>query len=332
MSENYDRAMHRVVGKYVCLIGDDDAVNPEIVDAVRWASARSIDALTPINRLNYIWPDLQLPAAGASQPGELRLAKWSCATFFASTEEELRKCVQDAGQDFHLLPRCYYGVVRTDCWDEVRRQTGTYFPGVSPDMSAAMAIGSYIKSVCIVDYPLFLPGSSGKSNAGLSGLGKHIGRLREQPHLSSNVEETWSKIVPPFFSVETIWAEAAVDALQATGRFDLLKDFNVPRLYADLVMWHPAYSLQTLSCFYEALAQIERNPIRGTWQFVQRFLYVSSLRAKSLASRFLPRERGNQSPIALQGLGNIQEAVHALTNYLKGAGISFQEIVGKHGS
>jgi len=332
MTENYDRAMHRVAGKYVCLIGDDDAVNPEIVDAVRWANARSIEALTPINRLNYIWPDLQLLAAGASQPGELRLAKWSCSTIFASTEEELRKCVRDAGQDFHMLPRCYYGIVRKDRWDEVRRQTGTYFPGISPDMSAALAIGNYIKSVCIVDYPLFIPGSSRKSNAGLSGLGRHIGRLRDQPHLPPNVEEAWSKIVPPFFSVETIWAEAAVEALQATRRFDLLKEFNVPKLYADLLMWHPAYSLLTLSYFYTALSQIDRNPIRGTWEFAQRFLYVSSLRAKSLASRFLPREKKDQPPVGLRGLGNIWEAAQALTNHLKSTGISFQNNIRNHAS
>src|SRR6266487_3404385 len=35
--ENCNRALSRATGEYVTLLGDDDGVNPEIIDAVRWA-------------------------------------------------------------------------------------------------------------------------------------------------------------------------------------------------------------------------------------------------------------------------------------------------------
>jgi glycosyltransferase involved in cell wall biosynthesis len=71
MVENYDRAVLRATGEYISLIGDDDGVDPEIVDALRWAKDQQIDALAPTTPAHYIWPDLHLRSAAAIKAGGL---------------------------------------------------------------------------------------------------------------------------------------------------------------------------------------------------------------------------------------------------------------------
>ena len=207
---NYNRAMLKVRGEYVASIGDDDGVGMEIIDAAQWAKAHDLDALTPSSVVNYSWPDLKIDNLNAVGPGELRIQPFSSAVSFPDPQEEAIKCMQDFGQNFHKLPKAYFGIVRKSCMDRVKDKTGTYFPGVSPDMASAMALACIVKKTCYVDYPLFVPGSSAKSNAGVSGMRKHIGSLRDQSHLPPDCESKWSSIVPKFYSVHTIWAETAV--------------------------------------------------------------------------------------------------------------------------
>ncbi|MGH7745853.1 MAG: glycosyltransferase family 2 protein, partial [Candidatus Dormibacteria bacterium] len=47
MTENHNRAMELARGEYVCLIGDDDNVSPEIQSATEWAKIKGIDVLSP---------------------------------------------------------------------------------------------------------------------------------------------------------------------------------------------------------------------------------------------------------------------------------------------
>jgi glycosyltransferase involved in cell wall biosynthesis len=327
MVENYERGMSQASGEYVCLIGDDDGVNPEIVDATQWAHANEIDALVPQNPAHFVWPDLQL-RPGAIQPSELRIQAFSGRVSFLQAEAELRKCMQDAGQDFHGLPKSYYGIVRRSCMQQVKDQAGVYFPGVSPDMAAAVAVANVVDRICQIDYPLFLPGSSFKSNAGISGLKKHIGRLEDQPHLPTTSLQDWSRIVPAFYSVETVWAESVISALTAMGRNDLLSEFNVPRLYADCLFWHPQYYSYIVPQFYPALRVTRHNLIVGTGRFIRRYLYMWSLRTRSLLYRFYKRSTPH-SPLAhsIANLKNIEEAVSALSEYLKSTGKRFEASV-----
>lgn len=326
MSENYDRAMSLATGEYVSLIGDDDGVNPEIIEAARWAKDNAFDALVPSSLINYVWPDLQMTSRGSMEAGELSIRLFTGEKTYPDPESEMLKCARDAGQNFHKLPKAYYGIVRKECLDFVKERTGTFFPGVSPDMAAALAVANYAKRICHVDYPLFVPGSSANSNAGLSGLKKHIGRLRDQPHLPSTCEQDWSDIVPLFYSVPTIWAEATVGALSAMGRHDILRSFNVPWLYAFCFIFHFQYMNNSVGSFYRALRVLHRGYFVGTLQFIYWFCYWWGLRAKSLILRFTGNSYKDKS-YRKHGLQNIDEAVQSVSEYLKKSGLQFKEMV-----
>jgi hypothetical protein len=321
-SGNYERSMRGVTADYVAFIGDDDGVNPEIVEAARWAKAQGYDALVPVNRAHFVWPDLHMPAMGAMAAGELRIGPITGKTWEPDPEVELRKCVLDAGQAFHDLPRAYYGIVRRESMEEVRAKAGAFFPGVSPDLAAAVALANVTRKVCVVDYPLFLPGSSLRSNAGVGGLNRHVGKLAEQPHLGPDCDRNWSAIVPPFFSVQTIWAEAAVEALIAMKREDLLHLFNVPKLYAALVMFHPRFSALTGRRFWRALSRSDRPFATGLFASLVCFFRLGCLRAYYLLQR-LKHHVPDGDTYSRKDVVDIRHAVTELQEYLGRNGWSF---------
>ncbi len=325
MCENYDHAMSLATGEYICLIGDDDGVNPEIVAATLWAKARDFDAMVPSSLINYVWPDLKMASRDSMEAGELSIRPFTGELTFPDPEAEMLKCVEGAGQNFHKLPKAYYGIVKKSCMDIVKERTGSYFPGVSPDMSAALSIATVAKRVCHVDYPLFVPGSSAKSNAGLSGLKKHIGRLRDQPHLPTTCERDWSVIVPCFYSVQTIWAEATINSLTSTERLDILNKFNVPLLYAICAVFHYRYMLGTTRRFYHALHVLALGRVLGTFQFVYWFCYWWSLRLKSLVLRLAGNANINNS-FTQRGLLSIEDAVESVSIYLEKSEVSFKDV------
>lgn len=321
-SGNYERSMRGVKAEYVAFIGDDDGINPEVLEAVSWAKGQGYDAVVPRNTAHFVWPDLQMSAKGAMAPGELRISPITGRAWQPDPEAELRKCVLDAGQNFHDMPRAYYGIVRREALEQVRAKTGVFFPGVSPDLAAAVALSNVTRRVCVVDYPLFLPGSSLRSNAGLGGLKKHVGKLREQSHLDPDCERNWSVMVPPFFSVQTIWAEAAVGALIAMEREDLVRLFNAPKLYAYLIMFYPKYLRLTGKSYWAALNRSKRGVGAGVFALLTCFFQLGCVRAQCLLRRFKYHVPGEKT-YSQKGISDIQQAVLGLQEYLRSNGWSF---------
>lgn len=43
------------------------------------------------------------------------------------------------------------------------------------------------------------------------------------PHLNGHIDYVWSDLVPKFYSVESVWADSAIKAIEDMKRQDLLK-------------------------------------------------------------------------------------------------------------
>jgi glycosyltransferase involved in cell wall biosynthesis len=59
---NFDAAARLTTGEYVCFIGDDDGVNPEIMDAACWSKSEDLDALVVRQPATYVWPGAGIPS------------------------------------------------------------------------------------------------------------------------------------------------------------------------------------------------------------------------------------------------------------------------------
>lgn len=324
--ENFNRGTFLATGKYITYLGDDDGVNPELVEAVKWASDNDFDALLPTRPVHYWWPDHRFKYYGDTFAGSLEFSSFSGAVTFPDVEAALLKCVRSAGSDSSGLPKIYYGVVRRDCLEKVKQKAGTYFPGPSPDIAGAVAVASYAKKLCKVDYPLIVPGSSKASTAGLGAQKKHVGSLKDWPHLPSFYVDNWSSLVPAFFSGPTIWGEDVVQALRATGREDMLKHFNLPLLHAKCAVFHPAYLKATVANYFGALKSVGKGAVAGTFLFLYEVLMLWALRFKFLTNR-LYRISSNKTEPEFASQKDIQVAIQTLQQYLCKNNLSFASYV-----
>ena len=320
--DNFNIAAHRATGEYVCFIGDDDGVNPEIMAATQWAMENGFDALTPTLPALYYWPDFETKYRGRTHAGRLYIGSFSGRQLQPNPEAEVRRCIRVACQTFAGMPKVYHGIVRRQVLDEVRRRTGEYFGGASPDMYAAVCTAAVARRVCLLDYPLILPGSSAASTAGSSARRRHHGQLDTVPYLRRGVLDNWPAVIPRFYSVETVWAQAAIEALRAIGRADLIPDFNVPLLHAKCAIAHPDYLFTIISCYCRSLPRARRKKALAAVRLAFALVSATSEWARHAYCRLM-----NPAPLpgatTIGGLLNIEDATRALADQLHRTGRKF---------
>lgn len=315
MTENFNRGMAAASGRYVCFIGDDDCVLPEIVKVVRWAHLWNIDAVAPITSAQYFWPDFSSADRGGTDAGKLYVNGFSGAVSRLDLDAGLSRCADAGGQYRAGLPRAYFGVVKRECFESVRRETGSYFDSVSPDLYSAITLSKFARLAYTVDYPFVLPGSSGQSNSGRSALGTHVGNLKQDPHLAPYKDLEWPPEVPSFFSVETVWGQAAFTGFKHLARPELTARFNTARLYALCLIRHRFYRRQVFAEFWGLAGENGIGSMRLYAKLVRELLSVWATEILRRAYRALLPERGLRER-AFSSLTTIAEAVETLDRHL----------------
>lgn len=314
---NFNIAASLATGEYVCFIGDDDGVNPEIMQAAVWAKANDLDALRPNVIASYFWPDINSHAGLEKHAGKLFILNFTGKVTFPDADIEARKCVHNAGLTYldTDLPKIYHGIIRKKCLDQVKNLTGEYFKGLSPDIFGALAASNFVTRMSVIDYPLIISGTSFFSGAGDSAAGKHKGRLEDAPQLRDRNDYQWDELIPRFYSVQTIWAETAVVALRETNRLDLLKKFNLPLLYAQCVTSHFDFTRIIVSNMYRAFRSMNKGYLIGSAEFLYYMVAIVVKRAKnSVVYRI--RTQFSKNVHEIDGLINIEHAMTSLEAYL----------------
>lgn len=235
MNENSDLAIINTSGKYICFIGDDDGVIPEIMEFVKWMNENNIEsALT--NRPGYYWPDIVHKVHNFS--GTMYYFKFDKKINKLYPEKELMKCVKHGGTSLELMPRVYHGIVIKEALMKIYKQCGSCFPGPSPDMANAVSLSTVIKNHVYYNYPLIISGAGYKSTGGAGARKMHTGKLEDIPHLPKNTAKDWEPTIPKIWTGQTIWAEAAIKALRVTKNERLIEKFNFTFLYASFLAFH----------------------------------------------------------------------------------------------
>lgn len=328
--DNFNAAMELATGEYVCLIGDDDGVNPEIMEAVRWTKQNGLDALKPKVDVAYLWPGISIASAtGTKTGGTMTVNRFSGQIRFPDIEAELRKLVRNGGQHYldTDLPRVYHGIVKRDCLRTIRQLTGNYFGGLSPDIYAVIAVSSVAQRTAAIDYPLTLAGACAASTSADQSRGRHVGRLEDAPHWRDRHGYQWSDAVPKFYSGETIWADSLLAAAQDLRRVDLLGDFNISMLAAHCIFNHPRYFGLVLRDMFRALRHRNSSPVLGALGFMGSvFTGPGWIFCRRVMNRLRIMTRGSTTT-KVTGLKTIADATKQLQMILKTWGCSFASCV-----
>lgn len=235
-SENYDLAMQQATGEYVCAIGDDDGVLPNIVDCAYWMGEKGIDIIKPAKDQVYFYPGNSNKKKNAC----LGFGNYSGSYSYSNPESALIALLDDGGCNYleKKLAGSYHGLVKMEAMQKVKTITGKYYSGLTPDMYSVVCL-SLLPDIrfATLDYPVTLPGVCPKSGSAASDSGKHTGKLEEAPHLAHLPDYKWSDLVPRYYAVETIWAETMLYAIRKMGREELIeKYFNSFRLAESLYL------------------------------------------------------------------------------------------------
>lgn len=245
--DNYAKGIELSDGEYVCCLGDDDAVLPELLEVTRWASNNNIPAVKFGAQASYVWPD----TVNGHMSGRLSLNRFSCSVSVVNVENELVSFLQSGCLDLPnaKIPKAYHGIVRRDIFDVILERTGRYCGGLSPDIYLGVSLALLIEKLVCIDLPLTLFGACKQSTTGDSLNKINVGKLEDAPHFVGQKYD-WDELVPRYYCGANIWADSALHALTDMGKADLRAYFSVEHIsayglvecadYSDIVRQHLA--------------------------------------------------------------------------------------------
>lgn len=239
MTENCDMAVSHAIGKYMCMLGDDDTICSSMIKAAEFCDKNDIDACC-FQIPGFNWPDMTFEGQGASRREDSFFVrdKADGEVFSFDPKRELRISAKEGAWLYLTMPRIYHEMVSRDCLERIYKKVHTYFPGPSPDIanSACVCLESN-KTVYLSDY-LIVSGYGHESATGQGNRGEHFGSLKEKAWLPENILEIWNPNIPAIFSAETIWAQSLTQALKEYGATEYLRKFSYSCLYASFIKNH----------------------------------------------------------------------------------------------
>jgi len=325
MIENHNLAMSLATGKYVCLIGDDDTITSEALSAARWAATHDIEIITPIVVANYAWPDFKSKYLGSSHAGRLYIRKGFGNVSLRESKKDLLVALKRGALGTEGLPKIYHGIVRRDLMETIKARSGAYFHGSSPDVSGAVSLAIVSSSYIEIDYPLTLPGASGKSNTGRSALKKHKGTLENDSHTKRFKNLDWPSVIPRFTSVETVWAQSVYQTIKQMD-VTLLKDYNLFEIYAACLLRHQDFRSAVLNAMQALKDERDLSNKEFYGCLASALVHNASITLTAFLKRAMkPTAAGGRDFI--ENNRNIQEAQTALAAELGMRGSSFEKII-----
>ncbi|KIY20669.1 glycosyltransferase family 2 protein [Mesobacillus subterraneus] len=248
--DNFNLAVSQADGEYLCIIGDDDGILPQIIDVVLWAKKNNVDAIKPGLNAVYFWPNSEA-LRGKKDDGYLSINQITTKAKICDPYYEVVKLLKQGGQNYLSLDmvKLYHGIVRRGCLQQIRETTGKYFGGLSPDIYISVALSLTVNKLVEIDFPLTISGICNKSGSSDSATGRHTGKLEDAPHFRGHKEYNWSELVPKFYSVDTIWADSALAAIKDLNKLDLIKYFNLEFLTINCLLKYPQFKDTIFLCY-----------------------------------------------------------------------------------
>lgn len=324
MTGNHNNAISAATGTYVCLIGDDDTITEDAILAAEWAYNNQIEIIAPEVVANYAWPDFTSIHFGNRHASRLYLPKVIKGFKFHDSRIALINALHNATQGTEGLPKIYHGIVKRQILDNIKEISGNYFFGSSPDVSGAINLAFVSKHFVTVSYPLTIPGASSGSNTGRSAMNKHKGKLESESQTKSFENSGWSKGVPKFFSVETVWAHAAIETIKKNDP-NLIKEFNYTKLSAICTALHPDFKLE-IDLAIDEFAVILGQKVEDIKKTISKELFKFKLKRIAYIFNRALRPTASGGRLFFGGLKTIEETPEVLKKHLSKHGWNWTSV------
>lgn len=235
--DNFNKAIELARGKYIIFVGDDDIVLPNAFDLVKWADSEGVDSIAQKRNVSYLWPN-------GCRSGEL------LEPYVPNSEAiercDLKKCLAnylmegccDNPRLYHL-PSFYHGIIKRTILDNIKKDTGDYLGGLSSDSYSATALSFYVTNHIEINKFFTIPGACPSSTTVANMQRAHCGELSMAPHLQNRKNYKWHVLIPEYYSIQTIWSESVLQALNDTNHNDYLRYFSSEDLFTRAFVLNP---------------------------------------------------------------------------------------------
>ena len=291
MGQNTDRAIRNSSGKYLCFIGDDDAVCRNIADSAEWMENNDVDALRP-TYLQYLWNEKE----DSSKSGWMLYDTIDGKYSFLDPTEELKNVLRQGVPDFRRMAKFYHGIVSRDVIEHILSVGGTCCPGPTPDMSSAVSIAFFVKKYAYVNLPVIIPGMSRMVGGGV--MGKVL-KLEEVNFITQSVRDNWNKGLPRLWATELIWPECALKALDYVKHPEFKTYYNKNKTLSRLVIMHRSY--------FKDAYQYADNKVAFLTTFIFYYLFEGPIYLyRKIKGKFNHKYNGDFTTV--RGFGAIEDA------------------------
>ena len=230
--ENFDLAISRCNGEYVCFIGDDDGVVRNIIRYVEWMKQNNVEALRSARSI-YYWSGKGRYTQYATFEPATRKIEW------LSPIHELKKVLNKGGRDLGKIPVLYTGIVKKSVLDTIYKDLGTYFPGVSPDAAIGTVLSFYVKRYAFINTPIIITGTSKETGGGLQQ--RRIVPFHEVPFLRQENFNDWEGTLPSYWTSSLVWPVSIISALRKLGKQELLFEISFNKIIANFYLLNKDY-------------------------------------------------------------------------------------------
>jgi glycosyltransferase involved in cell wall biosynthesis len=302
--ENFNRCLGLATGEYVCMIGDDDSILPNLLKVAQWAKENDIDSVTSTHMIDYIWPNINIESF---KTGMLVLSDFKKTKEIVDARENLNKLVRDGFLDYqtYKLPRIYHGLIKKSCMDEIKRLTANYFGGLSPDIYSSVALSCIVKKHYVIGFPCTITGACASSTTVQAKTGEHSGSIESIPHLKNRGDYVWDKKVPMYYSVETIWAESGLKSLIDMNQAALYDKFYAYPLFAKGILINGRFILKLVLNKTEQVRKQRKDNLIIFWVLVSFFLGLEAIKLIN----YIVKTRIFKTKIRNRNVENIADAV-----------------------
>lgn len=277
---NIGGSLGLATGKYVIMIGDDDTILPDLFDVVEYMDKNDIESLSSKPILNYYWPGAHTLYADGALVIPSGINK-QIPPQIINVENQIEKLFKKGIIRYskYDLPKVYHGIVKLDYIKQIYNKLGLYCGGLSPDIYLVVSLSSMIKNHYKIEYPITMAGACNKSTSSAQSKDSQIGELKTMPHLNLRGEYTWDKLVPAYYTGDTIWAESALKAVSDMQIPKLRSLFNYNYFCAYTILYHRNISKLVRDKSIESIKESKNSKVSF---FVGVSFYILTIATKQI--------------------------------------------------
>lgn len=226
--QNYENGIKHANGDYLCFLGDDDSIMPNILECVKWMRMNGIDSLRQKTEITYKWPSYFEKNDNAFIGATLSYDKCYSRVEQINAVNAVIDVIKSGFSSLGHCPCFYHGIVSRRTLDKLYNIGGSYIPGPSPDMANALALSFVVEKFCITDIPFVISGGSEYQGGRSAKVKSWVQPLSNVPFISEEDKRAWDKRLPYIWTGPTVWPESGLKGLEYVGKKDYEKyaDFD----------------------------------------------------------------------------------------------------------